>query len=76
MKGLSWVTRVPKNKIAGPSQLEGDIFQAHLINFTPSNFGSFRSPSKSVNSLLRYLHCFKAATVWSACATITCVIAL
>ena len=61
--------------MAGPSQFDGDTFHAHLINFTPSNLGNFRSPSKSVNRELRYLHCFKAADVWSACASITGVIA-
>ena len=76
MKGLSWVTRVPKNKMAGPSQLDGDTFQAHLMNLTPSNFGNFRSPSKSVKRLLRYLHCFRAAEVWSACASMLGVMAV
>ena len=74
INGLSWVTRVPKNKIAGPSQLEGAIFHAHRMNFTPSSVGNCSSPSNSDNKVLKYVHCFKAAAVCSACFCIIVVI--
>ena len=56
--------------------MDGAIFHAHRMNLTPSNFGNCNTPFNSINRFPKYVHCFKAAAVCSACVTIMGVITL